>query len=132
MKKTILISFMFCVFGVFSLNAQDQKVTKDSKDSEVTLGVAMDCGNCAEKVKKQLAYTKGVKDVKPDLEKQEVVVKYRNDKTDTNKLIASLAEIGYTAKVVDKNCKKDCANKKDSCCSGHDKKENSEHKQHSH
>ncbi len=58
----ILISFMFCVIGIFSLHAQDQKVTKDNKDSEVTLGVAMTCGNCAEKVKKQLAYTKGVGD----------------------------------------------------------------------
>lgn len=102
------------VFGLVSLSAQDQK-TKKSTDSEVTLSVKMHCNDCAEKIKKQLAFTKGVKEVSPNLEKQEVVVKYRNDKTDVDKLVASLSEIGYTAKVVTADCP---AKKSGSCCPG--------------
>lgn len=100
MKRLILISVMFCLLGLFNLKAQEQKAVKDT---EVAFSVAMHCENCAAKVKKQLAYTKGVKDVIVSLEKQEVIVKYRSDKTDTGKLITSLSEIGYEAKIVEKN-----------------------------
>jgi len=120
MKKTILISMVFLVFGLLNLDAQSQEVKKDNKDSEITLSVKMHCNDCAEKVKKQLAFTKGVKDVSSNLEKQEVVVKYRNDKTDTDKLIASLSEIGYTAKVVAPGCAN--AQKKGACCAGKEEK----------
>ncbi|HPX76974.1 MAG TPA: cation transporter [Bacteroidales bacterium] len=102
MKKTILIlTMMFLAIAV--VNAQEQNAQKagktDSKISEVVLSCKMDCGNCAEKVKKQLSYTKGVTAVEANHETDLVVVKYRNDKTDVDKLIASLGEIKYQASV---------------------------------
>lgn len=119
MKKAILISVVLLSFGLLNLSAQDQKGQKESNDSEVTLSVKMHCGDCAEKVKKQLAYEKGVKDVNTDLEKQTVVVKYRNDKTDSEKLISSLSQIGYTAKVATTGCQA----QKSGCCAGHTHKD---------
>jgi copper chaperone CopZ len=124
MKKTILISVVSILLGFLNVNAQDSK--KVNNDSEVTLNVKMDCNNCAEKVKKQLAFTKGVKNVSTDLEKQKVVVKYRNDKTDTDKLINSLSEIGYTATVAVSGCAN--AQKSKACCSGHKEGECSKNK----
>ncbi len=96
MKKVLMITLSVMLVGFFSnnLNAQDA----DNK-GEVVLETSMDCGNCAGKVTKQLSFTKGVKDVKADFVKDEVWVKFRSDKTDADKLIASLDEIGYKAKV---------------------------------
>ena len=129
MRRVILV--IMCIFGVVSLNAQKQAAKENSKVSEVTLSCKMHCGDCAEKVKKQLSFTKGVKDVQPNLEKQEVVVKYQNDKTDADKLIASLSEAGYAAKVAtsEKKCsgekatgcpkeKKGCSGEHGASCSG--------------
>jgi copper chaperone CopZ len=74
----------------------------------------MDCEKCADDVKKQLAYTKGVKFVETDFEKDIVVVKYRNDRTDADKIIASLGEIKYVASVYSPGC----GSAKRGCCSG--------------
>ncbi|MDD4216042.1 MAG: heavy-metal-associated domain-containing protein, partial [Bacteroidales bacterium] len=102
MKKTILILTVMLFAGITSMSAQEEtkKETKaNSKISEVSLVCNMACNSCATKVKKQLAFTKGITDVQTDYEKDIVTVKYRNDKTDTDKIIASLAEIDYQAKV---------------------------------
>jgi copper chaperone CopZ len=118
MKKVILISLALIVAGLSSVYAQSSIEKKDVKQnpkiSEVTLSCKMECGNCADAVKKQLAYTKGVKFVSTDFEKDLVVVKFRNDRTDIDQIIASLAEIKYTATVY----KPGCPNANKGCCSG--------------
>lgn len=117
MKKSILI-LLVCVFALSNVFAQDKKVSKDnnSKVAEVILSTEMHCANCADKVKKQLAYTKGVIDVQADHEKDAVYIKYRSDKTDSQKLIASLKEIGYDAKVFAQQHQ--CQHAKQGGCSG--------------
>lgn len=112
MKKSFLILTILMFVGATSIVAQEETSTQDgnSKISEVTLSCKMNCESCANKVKKQLAYTKGVKGVTTDHEKDIVTIKYRNDKTDSDKLIESLAEIDYEAKVV-----KPCATTKSGC-----------------
>lgn len=119
MKKTILV-LLVILYSSFSLvNAQTppaQKTKTQSKTSEVTLACKLDCNACCEKVKKQLAFTKGVKDVSADHEKDIIVVKYRSDKTNVDKLISSLAEIGFTAQE-QKPCpaKTSCPGQKSKC-----------------
>ncbi len=102
MKKSILI-LVTMFLTVTLVSAQENKIQKevkqDSKISEIVLACNMDCGNCSAKVKKQLAYTKGVTEVDANFETDLVVVKYRNDKTDVEKIIASLDEINYKATV---------------------------------
>lgn len=102
MKKTILILTVILFAGITSMSAQEETKKESkakSKISEVSLICNMDCNSCATKVKKQLAFTKGITGVETDYEKDIVTVKYRNDKTDTDKIIASLSEIDYKAKL---------------------------------
>lgn len=143
MKKLIVlvISFIF-VSGQF-LFAQKSAQDVDTKISECRLTAKMQCSDCALKIKKQLAFTKGVKYATADHETGIIYVQYRNDKTNVDKIIASLAEIGYEAKIYsptytntrktccsDKNSASGCggntSNSNKSCCSsktGEDKKE---------
>ena len=118
MKKLILISIALIFAGMTSIFAQEMTEKKGGKTnpkmSEVTLACKMECGNCAADVKKQLSFTKGVKFIETDFEKDIVVVKYRNDKTDTDKIIASLADINYAASIY----KKGCGGSQKPCCSG--------------
>ncbi len=103
MKKTVLILLVLLISGLTGAYSQEETSTKELKKndklSEVSLSCKMDCMNCANEVKKQLAFTKGVKYVEADYEKDVVIVKYRNDKTDNEKIISSLAEIDYPATV---------------------------------
>ena len=117
MKKNILILVLVLLFGMGNVFAQEQKAAKQNeKISEVILATEMHCQNCADKVAKQLAYTKGVIDVQANHEKDAVYIKYRNDRTDTEKLIASLKEIGYTATVF--NAGNQCPHAKNGACCG--------------
>lgn len=116
MKHVLMIclSIMFLATGVNKAQANQD----GSKYAYTTLSVEMHCGDCANKVKTQLAYTKGVKEVTTDYVKNEVLVKYNTKKCSEQKLIESLAEINYTATVKGKECTK----KKSGCgssCGGH-------------
>ena len=126
MKKTILILTAILFVVTTSLFAQktEKPVKENKKISEVNLTCQLDCGNCANEVKKQLAFTKGVKSVETDVEKNTILVKYRNDKTDSEKIISSLAEIDYKASVK-KAC---CPGKKTGCSSAKTEKTGSDSK----
>ncbi|HOY39137.1 MAG: heavy-metal-associated domain-containing protein [Bacteroidales bacterium] len=115
-KLALFIGFAF--ISMIALQSVNAMPTKGGNDKEVTLKVNMNCQACATKVEKQLAFTKGVRAVKADFEKDVVIVVYNSTKTDPNKLIASLKEIEYDAVVYDANAKQcpgnhsGCPNKK--------------------
>ena len=126
MKKTILIltAILFAMTtSLFAQETEKQEIIKNEKLSEVNLTCDMACGNCANEVKKQLAFTKGVKFVETDYEKNTILVKYRNDKTDSDKIIASLAKIDYKASVKkaccpSKSTTSDCSQTQKKACGG--------------
>ncbi len=107
------LSILVLMIGTNHAIAQDD----NDKYSYTTLEVSMDCNACVEKVQTQLAYTKGVKDVKADHVKDEVKVKYVTKKCSEEDLIGSLAEIDYKAKVKHAN-----TSKAKTPCSSHQKK----------
>ena len=89
------VIFLF-VSGVVS--AQDKK--ENDKTAQVVFSVNMHCQNCEQKVKKNIPYEKGVKDLTTNLEKQLVTVRYQTDKTDKAKLKKSIEKLGYTCEEV--------------------------------
>lgn len=58
---------------------------------------AMTCQNCENKIKTNLRYEKGVKDITTSLSDQVVTVCYDPVKTSPKKIIAAFGKIGYTA-----------------------------------
>ena len=111
MKQLLMISISLFLF-TFATNVT--KAQSSDKYETVSLECDMDCGNCASKVKTQLAYTSGVKDVKPDFVKDVVKVTYKKNKTNVEDLISSLDEIGYKAKEMKDG--KDCSGKSKADC----------------
>lgn len=120
MKIKSFLMMMALVLSFASMNAQAKK--KEVK--EITYQVAMDCQSCVNKINKNLAFEKGVKDLKADLESQTVYVKYRADKTSSDKLVAALKKLGFEAK----EHKEGCTAKKKACCAEHDHDHDQNHK----
>lgn len=92
---------------------------KDIKTVVLNTTPEMHCMNCENKIKSNIRFEKGVKEIETNLENKTVTVKYDADKTTVEKIVAGFGKIGYTATVA---C--DEAEKAGSCCS--EKKESND------
>lgn len=63
----------------------------------VTFDSSMHCENCVKKLTDNLAYAKGVKDLKISLETNTITVTYDAAKTDEETLAGIIRKLGYTA-----------------------------------
>ena len=66
----------------------------------VTPTPAMHCENCENKIKSNMRFEKGVKNVETSLERQEVSITYDAKKNNVEGLQAAMKKIGYDTKVV--------------------------------
>lgn len=99
MKSKIVLIVMLCLVSMsFSTYAQDKKEKKNEK-KEITFDVSMTCDNCKKKIEKNIAFEKGVSDMKVDLPAKTVMVVYQANKTDQEKLQKAIEKLGYEVKV---------------------------------
>ena len=103
MKKTLLLFAMLLSVIVAS--------AKDVKTIVFTTNPIMHCESCENKIKGNLRFEKGVKEIETNVEKQRVTVKYDASKTNVEKLQKAFSKFGYEATVVTEG---DCEQKP--CC----------------
>lgn len=65
----------------------------------------MHCANCESKIKNNIRFEKGIKEIETNLADKTVTIKYDADKTTVEKIIAGFAKIHYTATVVENESK---------------------------
>ena len=68
---------------------------KKREIKEVVFHVHLHCENCVKKVQENIAFEKGVKDMKVSLADQTVMLKYDSAKTSAEKLKAAIEKLGY-------------------------------------
>lgn len=124
MKKSILFLTMLLTTLVCA--------AKDVKTLVVTTSPQMHCANCENKIKGNLRYETGMKDIVTSIPDQTVTITYDAEKTNEENIIAAFSKFGYTATKVNtdttstkpKTCCGNCKNKKNtaekpakpSCC----------------
>lgn len=112
MKKTIILlvaavmAFAVADFTSFAADtASAQQVATKKKNAKeiktVTLKANIHCQNCAKKVQENIAFEKGVEDLKVSVEQRQVVIKYNAAKTDVETLKNAMKKIGFPATVVE-------------------------------
>lgn len=77
------------------VSAQDKQKKKKVETIEIQSSVV--CGMCEERVIENMAFEKGVKDVKVDLETKVITIEYKTNKTDEETLKKAITKIGYDA-----------------------------------
>lgn len=97
--KRLVVALLCAVFTVSLTFAQDAK--KKKKDSVTFFIEAMDCDHCIKKIEKNIAFEKGVTDLKCDLTTRTAVVTYKADKTSKTRLAEAFKKIGMEAVPVD-------------------------------
>ena len=81
------------------MQAQDEK----KKVQKTTFECSVDCHSCEKKIMQSIPYEKGVKSVKVDLDKQEVIVSYKTSKNNDESLKKALEKLGYKVAVKKEN-----------------------------
>ncbi len=116
MKKYLGLTLALVALFVFNTNTIQASSKNEKKVCEIKAEI--DCQSCANKIKKNIAFEKGVKEIKVDVPSKTVTITYLSDKNTPKKLAEAITKLGYKAKVIDK---KDCPVKKScsSSCGGH-------------
>ncbi|MEN9919606.1 MAG: hypothetical protein RL662_2042 [Bacteroidota bacterium] len=96
--KTKIFLLIAILFTTFNVCAQDKKAKKKNKE-EVVFDVSMTCGKCKKKIEKNIAFEKGVTDLKVDLPSKTVMLEYNSSKTSVENLRKAFEELGYEANV---------------------------------
>ena len=110
MKKVFILSAMMLTAMV--------TLAKDIKTVVVTTNPEMHCENCENKIKGNLRFEKGIKNIITDLKTKTVTIEYDADKTNVQNIIAGFKKIKYEAS----EATAASAGKKD-CCEGERKHE---------
>ena len=88
MKRIIIFLMALMPMMVFAANKQ-----------KVVLSCDIHCQGCCDKIMKNIAYEKGVKDIVCDLKNKTVTVTYDADMTNIPTLLKAFERIGKPAKV---------------------------------
>ena len=94
MKKAFLLSAMMLTAVV--------GMAKDLKTLVVTTVPQMHCASCENKIKGNLRFEKGVKQIECDIPKQIVTITYDAEKTNPEAIMKGFTKFGYKATEVKK------------------------------
>ena len=95
MKKFVVLSAMMLTAVV--------GMAKDLKTLVVTTVPQMHCASCENKIKGNLRFEKGVKQIECDIPKQMVTITYDGEKTNPEAIMKSFTMFGYKATEVKKD-----------------------------
>lgn len=106
MKKTIILilaaMMTVSVSSAFAISTDAAVEMPQSKSKKpkavlrtVTFIVDLHCENCVKKVRENISFEKGVKDLKVSLADQTVSIKYDDSKTSEQTLKAAIEKLGY-------------------------------------
>ena len=98
MKKYLLI-IICSVFCTLSASAANGPSAKRSNRQTVVLSCDLHCQGCCDKIMKNIAFEKGVKDLVCDLDTKTVTLTYDTTKTDLPTLLKAFEKIHKPAKV---------------------------------
>ena len=105
-NKQLMVIFLMALFlgNAFPEMAQEKQKKKETpKNAKVTFAVNMYCENCQKKIEKNIAWEKGVKDLRVDLEQKTVYILYNPGKTTESNLQKAIEKLGFTCKKQDAN-----------------------------
>ena len=89
-----LLIFLMALLPIVGVMAKQDKQV-------VVLSCDLHCQGCCDKIMKNIAFEKGVKDIVCDLKSKTVTVTYDANKTDVPTLLKAFEKIGKPAKVMD-------------------------------
>ena len=101
-QKSVVFILLFSLFSF-----QYSVCTAKTDKQVVVLKCDLHCQGCCDKIMKNIAFEKGVKDLVCDLKNKQVTVTYDANKTDIPTLLVAFEKIGKPARVEDNQSQKE-------------------------
>lgn len=92
MKNAIRISAILALLISITYPSKAEGTTK-----EIKIKSSVVCNMCKDTIEEGLAYTKGIKTVRVDVENNEIYVKYKEDKITELEIKKAINKLGYVA-----------------------------------
>ncbi len=86
---------IFFLFSAMLLLALPMEAQKKSKTETTNFSVSIDCQHCIDIITKELAFVKGVRDLKFSIEEKRVEVTYRPDRVSKETIAEKIRALGY-------------------------------------
>lgn len=86
--------FILIAIAITSLSALAQK-NNQTDTLQVKTTPQMHCANCENKIKKNIRFVKGVKEIKTSVPDQKVTIIYQKDKSTYEDFVKAFSKIGY-------------------------------------
>ena len=93
---------LFIIISALLLLAVPVESQKKSKTETTSFSVSIDCQHCIDTITKELAFVKGVRDLKFSLEETRVDVTYRPDKVSKETIAEKIRALGYEVTIKEK------------------------------
>ena len=98
----VLGALSFTGQPVLASSHESATLQQDKKKTEtVTFKTTIHCKNCVKKLNDNLAFEKGVKDLKVSLNDKLVTITYDPSKTNEAALVKAIEKLGYTAEKIE-------------------------------
>ena len=91
MKKNLLVAFMLVLAGNAFANTKADTLV-------VTTNPQMHCENCEKKIKSNIHFVKGAKNIETSVKEQKVTIIYDSKKASYKDFVAAFKKIGYEIK----------------------------------
>lgn len=89
--------YLLTAFSSFGSFAQDAKKSDESKFEKVEIQTSAVCGQCKERLEKNLAFEKGVRSVSLDDKTKIITIEFRTGRNTKERLKKAITKIGYDA-----------------------------------
>jgi len=97
MIKIQLLKLQAILLLTIALLFSGNSMAQQKKNQTIEIQSSVVCGMCEKRVIENMAFEKGVKKIKVDLETKIVTITFNTEKTDKEKLKKALTKIGYDA-----------------------------------
>lgn len=91
MKKNLLVAFMLALAGNAFANTKADTLV-------VTTNPQMHCENCEKKIKSNIRFVKGTKNIDTSVKEQKVTIIYDSKKASYKDFVVAFKKIGYEIK----------------------------------
>ncbi|MDF1673518.1 MAG: heavy metal-associated domain-containing protein [Vicingaceae bacterium] len=92
--KNIITIMLITLTSLFTTNVKAQK---SNETAEIKIKTSAQCEMCKQRLEKAMAYEKGIKSSKLDVESATLTVVFKPNKTTPDKIRTSISKTGYDA-----------------------------------
>ena len=85
---------------LMAMNVVSAQENNRRNEEQVVFSVSMDCHNCEQKIRRNIPFERGVRNMTTNLEKQMVTINFQTNRTNKDNLKKAIEKLGFTCEEI--------------------------------